>query len=829
MKKYDFAKIEKKWQGFWDDEQIYVARDDSKKEKRYVLTEFPYPSGEGLHMGHLRPYTAGDVYSRYLRMNGYEVLFPIGWDAFGLPAENYAIKQGIHPRITTEKNVENAKRQLKSWGMGFDWSREVNTTDPDYYKWTQWLFLQFWKHGLAYEAKGEINWCPSCKTGLANEEATGGSCERCGTKVEKKELRQWYLKITAYAEKLLEGLKNLDWPAPIKVQQENWIGRSEGALIKFPIVYQHQSASGNQHESAFIEVFTTRPDTLFGATYMVVAPEHELLVRLKPDIENWSEVEKYIAKARAKTDEERTAETKSKTGVELKGIKAINPVNQEEIPVFVADYVLGGYGTGAIMAVPAHDERDFAFAETFHLSMPVVIWPEGSALPRRLLAAYTGEGKLVNSGKFDGMDCEKAKEAITKFAGGAMTVQYKLRDWVFSRQRYWGEPIPLVHCEKCGVVPVPENELPVKLPDVKKYEPTGTGESPLATIDSWVNVKCPKCGGPAKRETNTMPQWAGSSWYYLRYADPKNKKTFADKKLMEHWLPVDVYFGGMEHTTLHLLYSRFWHRFLFDQKLVPTPEPYAKRVPHGIILGPDGEKMSKSRGNVVNPDEIVKTFGADCLRMYELFLGPHDAMVSWQSDGILGISRFLERVWKFYTRITTNRDTNDTDENSSLNHLLHKTIKKVTGDIENFKFNTAVSALMILLNEMEHANSAPPPHGSSNANAPMRIEYLNIFLKLLAPFAPHLAEELWSELGHKTSIHLEKWPTYDPRLIKESEVTIAVQVNGKLRGTVRAPAGAAQNAVERLVQSDAKLQAALQGKTIKKTVFVPDRLVNFVV
>ncbi|MCL4403924.1 leucine--tRNA ligase [Patescibacteria group bacterium] len=792
MKRYDPSSIEPKWQKQWDEDGVYVARDKGKKEKKYVLIEFPYPSGEGLHMGHLRPYVAGDVMSRFLRMRGHEVMYPMGWDAFGLPAENYAIKKGIHPRVTTAKNIENAKRQVKSWGIGFDWSREVNTTDPGYYKWTQWLFLQFFKAGLAYEATGSINWCPKDKTGLANEEVIGGKCDRCGTEVVQKEVRQWYLKITEYADELIDGLKDLDWPESVKVQQENWIGRSEGALIDFQI----------QDTKYKIQVFTTRPDTLFGATYMVIAPEHPLLENKELRIENRGEVDAYVAKAKAKTEEERITEGKEKTGVELKGIKAVNPANGKMIPVFVADYVLGGYGTGAIMAVPAHDERDFAFAKKFGL--PVIDVISGGE-PGEL---WEGAGDLINSGKFTGMSSEEAKKAITDFVHGKMKKQYRLRDWVFSRQRYWGEPIPLIHCEKCGVVPVPDDELPVRLPEVEKYEPTGTGESPLAAIESWVNTKCPQCGGEAKRETNTMPQWAGSSWYYLRYTDPKNAKEFAAMDKMKYWLPVDMYFGGIEHTTLHLLYSRFWHLFLHDQKLVPTPEPYARRVTHGIILGPDGEKMSKSRGNVVNPDEIVKEFGADALRMYELFLGPHEAMVSWNSQGILGVSRFLDRLWNF---ILSGEGEGNNEEAA---RVVDRAVKKVTEDIENIKFNTAISSLMICLNAVE---------GKPAADA-----FKEKLLKMIAPFAPHVAEELWHETGHKNSIHLEKWPEYDEELIKEAEISVVVQVNGKYRGTITAPTGLDQKDATVLALRLQNVSAALDGKTPKKTIYIKDRLINFV-
>ncbi|MEK7122509.1 MAG: leucine--tRNA ligase, partial [Patescibacteria group bacterium] len=590
---YDHKKIEQRWKEYWREHQTFATEQHSKKEKKYILVEFPYPSGEGLHMGHLRPYTAGDVQSRYWRMKDREVLFPIGWDAFGLPAENYAIKKGVHPAISTEKNIANAKQQLQSWGISFDWAREINTTDPRYYRWTQWIFLQFWKAGLAYEATGLINWCPSCKTGLANEEVIDGACERCGASVEKKELRQWYLKITAYAEKLLEGLRQLpDWPEQVKLQQKNWIGKSEGARIEFRI----------NNAQIKVPVFTTRPDTLYGATYLVLAPEHEILKELKMPIANISEVKKYIERARAISDIERTATNRTKTGVPLKGITATNPATKEEIPIWLSDYVLASYGTGAVMGVPAHDDRDLAFAKKFNLPIKIVIMPPDARtiLNRsRLNTAYTGRGTLVSSGSFSGMDSEEAKKKIVAHVNGKEVTHFKLRDWVFSRQRYWGEPIPLIHCAKCGIVAVPEKDLPVTLPSVERYEPTGTGESPLAALETWVRTSCPSCRGLARRETNTMPQWAGSSWYFLRYADPDNNESIADKKALKKWMPVDIYFGGMEHTTLHLLYSRFWNLFLYDQGHVPVAEPYTKRVPHGIVLGPDGEKMSKSRGNVV--------------------------------------------------------------------------------------------------------------------------------------------------------------------------------------------------------------------------------------
>jgi leucyl-tRNA synthetase len=941
MPKYDFKKVEKKWQAVWEKEGVYRAKDGGGK-KKYILVEFPYPSGEGLHMGHLRPYVAGDVMSRYSRMQGFEVMYPIGWDAFGLPAENFAIKRGIHPSITTASNIKNAKAQVKSWGISFDWSREVNTTDPGYYKWTQWIFLQFYKAGLAYESEGLINWCPKDKTGLANEEVVGGRCERCGTIVEQKVVRQWYLKITAYAEKLLKGLEKLDWPEEIKLQQKNWIGKSEGAEITFEV----KAKNGRRP----VTVFTTRPDTLFGATYLVLAPEHPLVSDAALAVTNHKEVADYAEKAKSKTEQDRAADNKEKTGVELKGITALNPATGKEIPVWVADYVLGGYGTGAIMAVPAHDERDRAFALKHRLPIVPVIEPvtgtphgdehekeaivailrdpkrgktlmlnwgprhsnyggklfigggvdgkeaiveaalreireetgyidvklmgqtevpvntyfysnvknrhtkarmwgflfdlesekqtdvrleegeknkfkaewvpdaeaaaddAGHALIYRMLtesAMYDGEGVLMNSGKWNGLTTGEARKAVAR-EFGAIKVQYHLRDWVFSRQRYWGEPIPLIHCPDCGVVPVPEKDLPVKLPVVKKYEPTGTGESPLAAVTKWVKTKCPKCKGPAKRETNTMPQWAGSSWYYLRYADPRNKKQFASRSLLKRWLPVDRYFGGMEHTTLHLLYSRFWHLFLYDKKLVPTREPYAERVPHGIILGPDGEKMSKSRGNVVNPDEIVKRFGADTLRMYEMFLGPHGATVGWNDGGILGIVRFLERAGRALQNAPVKK------AEKSVLQSLHRTVKKVGEDIEGVRFNTAISALMIFLNETEAK--------------PWDAEVRESFAKLLAPFAPHLAEEFWrTVLKNKKSIHRAPWPKFSASLVKADTFTLVIQVNGKVRGSVEAATGLSESAARDLALQDSRVKEFIAGKEPRRVIYVPGRLVNIVV
>ncbi|MFA6273034.1 MAG: leucine--tRNA ligase [Candidatus Paceibacterota bacterium] len=793
MKQYDHKKIEKKWQKFWEKEKLWQAKDKDKKPKFYGLIEFPYPSGEGLHVGHIRSNTAMDIICRKRWMEGFNVLYPIGWDAFGLPTENYAIKTGIHPIKVTKQNTDTFRRQLKELGFSFDWSREINTTDPKYYKWTQWIFLQLYKHGLAYKKKMPINWCPKDKIGLANEEVVDGCCERCGTPVEKREKEQWMLAITKYADRLDKDLDLVDFLEKIKIQQRNWIGKSEGAEIEF----------GIKNQESKIKVFTTRADTLFGATYLVLAPEHKLLMNNELGIRNYGEVKKYIETAQNKTEIERTAEGKEKTGVKLDGVTAINPANNEEIPIFVADYVLPDYGTGAIMAVPAHDERDFAFAKKYNLLIKEVI--TGGNVSE---TAYIGEGKLLNSGKFDGMESKEAAKAITEFVGGKITTKFKLRDWIFSRQHYWGEPIPVVFCEKCGVVTVPEKDLPVKLPMVEKYQPTDTGESPLAAITKWVNVKCPKCGGPAKRETDTMPNWAGSSWYYLRYIDPKNSKEFADRKKLDYWTPVDWYNGGMEHTTLHLLYSRFWHKFLFDLGLVPTSEPYKKRTSHGLILAEGGVKMSKSKGNVINPDDLVKRFGADALRIYEMFMGPFDQAIAWNTDGLVGTRRFLEKVWRIGQKPTT--------ENRQLITLLHQTIKKVTEDIETMRFNTAISALMILTNEMDKLEKVAK-------------EDFEILLRLLAPFAPHITEELWHELGHRDSIHLAIWPKHDVDKIQASSVKIVIQVNGKTRGTLEIGRNLTQTEIEKQAADLPEIAKWLVGKSVKKIIFVPTRLLNFVV
>ncbi|HYF05868.1 MAG TPA: leucine--tRNA ligase [Patescibacteria group bacterium] len=790
-KKYNHKTIEAKWQEYWATKKTFVASDTSKKPKKFILVEFPYPSGYGLHMGHLRPYTAGDVYSKFMRLKGFETVFPMGWDAFGLPAENFAIKHGVHPEVSTKKNVANAKKQLQSWGMSFDWSREVNTTDPDYYKWTQWIFLQLYKAGLAYEATGLINWCPKDKTGLANEEVQGGVCERCGSAVEKKELRQWYLRITNYAEKLLAGLRHLpEWPEPVKLQQENWIGKSLGAEIDFHIAETHEK----------LKVFTTRPDTLFGVTFMVVAPEHPVIKSLSSRIHNIKEVNEYIDTALQRTEIERGADDKEKTGVRLEGIHAILPGDEaREIPIFVADYVLFGYGTGAIMAVPANDERDGAFAKKYHLPVIQVI---------------DDNGKLINSREFNGEDFEAAKKSITaRFGKGK--IQYKLRDWVFSRQRYWGEPIPIIHCEQCGVVPVPEKDLPVVLPKVKKYLPTGTGESPLAGIESWVNTKCPKCKKSAKRETNTMPQWAGSSWYWLRYTDPKNKKIFADKKRLQRWTPVDIYFGGMEHTTLHLLYSRFWNQVLHDQKLVPASEPYDKRVPHGIVLGPDGDKMSKSKGNVVDPAVISKQWGSDTMRMYMLFLGPHGSQVAWNDQGIIGVRRFLERVWVWVNQNNVKRPASSVKVAHDVEKALHKLVDKVGKDIESFSFNTTISAMMQFISEVKEL--------------PASKEQLRRFLIVLFPFASHIAEELNHIIGGKKSLQNEQWPEVNKRLLKEDLVDFIVQINGKVREKIQLPPDATQEQAESIVLNLQKIKDTLEGRQMVRKIFVPGRLLNLVV
>lgn len=791
---------EKKWQDKWLNTKIDQAVDFSDKPKKYVLDMFPYPSGVGLHVGHPEGYTATDIYSRYWRMKGFNVLHPMGWDAFGLPAENYAIKTGTHPRITTEANIATFKRQIQALGFSYDWDREIDTTDPKYYKWTQWIFLQLFKKGLAYEATVPINFCPSCLTGLANEEVKDGKCDRCGTVVERKNLRQWMLKITAYADRLLEGVDKLDWSESIKSLQRNWIGRSEGASVEF----------GIKDSELKIEVYTTRPDTLFGATYCVLAPEHQLVKDLESKIENLDEVNGYIAKAKNKSDLERTELNKDKTGVELKGVKAINPVNNVEIPIWISDYVLATYGTGAIMAVPAHDERDFEFAKKFDL--PIIEVISGGDITKE---AYTDidNGEMVNSEFLNGL---VPAEAIGKMIAwleekgvGHKAINYKLRDWVFSRQRYWGEPIPLVHCEKCGIVPLDEKDLPLTLPEVEKYEPTGTGESPLATIDEWVNTTCPKCGGPAKRETNTMPQWAGSSWYWLRYIDPHNDAAIADTEKMKYWLPVDLYLGGAEHAVLHLLYARFWNMVLFDIGVVPQEEPFVKLVNQGMILAEDGSKMSKSVGKAINPDSVIKEYGADTLRMYEMFMGPLEDMKPWNTKNILGVNRFLNKVWEL------GQQSSGDAENEEVEVLLHKTIKKIGEDIETMGYNTAISAMMVLVNKIQEVKTVSQKQWEK-------------FLIILSPFAPHLAEELWEKLGHADSIFKEKWPEYDSSKVVDAEMEMPVQVNGKIRAKLKLPTGVSEDEAKAAALSDEQVKKYLTGEP-KKVIFVAGKLISIVI
>ncbi len=926
MENYDPKTIEKKWQRTWEDLNLYKADDFSDEEKKYILIEFPYPSGAGLHVGHVRSYTALDVFSRKLRMQGKNVLYPIGWDAFGLPTENYAIKNKIHPRIATEQNICTFIRQIKSLGISFDWSREIDTTDPAYYKWTQWIFLKLYEHGMAYKANIPINWCPACKIGLANEEVADGKCERCGVPVEQRNKEQWMLAITKYADRLIDDLETVDYLEKIKTQQINWIGRSEGASLKFKVNLPAQA--GSLKDDDILEVFTTRPDTLFGCTYMVVCPEHSLISNFKFQISNFKEVERYIKQSKNKSDLERT-ENKEKTGVKLEGLMAINPANNKEIPIFVADYVLSGYGTGAIMAVPAHDERDFEFAKKYGVVIKEVvallidntktpskeeafgvredscprreIWnchldysiednknnvkskngaepaeglepsdigmtiPDphhaaGTNTPNLLYQknkdseilnnrCFAGEGISVNSEFLNGLKTKEAKEKMFEWLEekkfGERKKQYHLRDWVFSRQHYWGEPIPIVHCAKCGIVPLPEDQLPLTLPDVKNYEPTDTGESPLANISEWVNTTCPKCGGEAKRETDTMPNWAGSSWYFLRYIDPKNDNALADTKKLKYWMPVDLYNGGMEHTTLHLLYSRFWNKFLYDIGVVPFSEPYARRVSHGMIQAEDGKKMSKSLGNVINPDDVVKEFGADTLRVYEMFMGPYAEAIPWNTDGLKGVRRFLEKVWGIGDRIMNHESgiknesetklgiyTPNPSQEENIKSLLHKTIKKVTEDIDNFKFNTAISAMMILVNEMEKTQN-------------IGVEDYKLLLLILSPFAPHICEELWGQIvkskkacpelaeGSKVksngSIFIEKWPIYDPELAKDETVDLIIQINGKMRDKVEVSSNISEDETKNLALAREKVQEWTKGKKIMKVVFVKGRLVNVVV
>ncbi len=800
---YNHHTVEKKWQKIWEEEKAFQASDDYSKPKFYALVEFPYPSGQGLHVGHPRPYTALDIVSRKRRMQGYNVLFPMGWDAFGLPTENYAIKNHIHPKIVTKNNVGRFKGQLQSLGYSFDWDREINTTDPDYYKWTQWIFLKLFNAGLAYKKEMPINWCTSCKVGLANEEVVNGVCERCGAPVVRKVKSEWMLKITEYADKLIKDLDDVDYIEKVKVSQKNWIGRSEGAEVDFAL-------KGKEEK---LRVYTTRPDTLFGATYMVISPEHPLIDKYKEEITNWDEIQKYREMAARKSDFERTELAKDKTGVVLGGMSAVNPVNGKEIPVWISDYVLMSYGTGAIMAVPAHDTRDWEFAKKFDLPMIQVV--EGKEGPVDINeAAFTdvATGKMINSEFLDGLEVTEAKEKMKDFLEekgiGNRKVNYKLRDWVFSRQRYWGEPIPIVHCEKCGYVPLDESELPLLLPEVDSYMPTDNGESPLAAMTDWVNTTCPCCGGPAKRETDTMPQWAGSSWYFLRYTDPHNEKALASPEALKYWLPVDWYNGGMEHTTLHLLYSRFWHKFLYDQGIVPTKEPYQRRTSHGMILGENGEKMSKSRGNVVNPDDIVQAYGADTLRTYEMFIGAFDLSASWSEDGVKGCRRFLERVWKLQTIMT--EDENYSDD---MEIKMHQTIKKVSQDFENLKYNTAIAAMMALINDFY------------KKNAVTKGEYKTL-ITLLNPVAPHITEELWQIIGGEGRVYQNTWPEYDETKTVEANVEIAVQVNGKTRATLMIGKDDAKEEV--LSKAKETIADKLEGKNIIKEIYVPGRIVNIV-
>lgn len=801
-KGYDYAQIEKKWQDIWDEKQTFAAKDDYSLPKFYGLVEFPYPSGQGLHVGHPRSYTAIDIVCRKKRLEGYNVLYPMGWDAFGLPTENFAIKNHVHPAEVTKKNIANFKRQLKSLGFSFDWSREINTTDPEYYKWTQWIFLQLYKKGLAYKKKMSVNWCTSCKCVLANEEVVNGNCERCGSEVIHKEKSQWMLKITDYAEKLLEGLDEVDFIDRVKTQQRNWIGRSYGTQVKF---------STNIGDT--FEVFTTRADTLFGVTYMVMSPEHPLINKWADKITNMDEVTAYKQEAAKKSDFERTELAKDKTGVKISGVTAINPVNGKEVPIFIADYVLISYGTGAIMAVPAHDTRDWEFAKKFGL--PIIEVVAGGEDVQKAPYTECATGKLVNSGFLDGMSVEDAKKAIQEWLTernlGERKTNYKLRDWVFSRQRYWGEPIPIVHCDKCGYVPVPESELPLVLPNVDSYEPTDNGESPLAKMTDWVNTTCPHCGEPAHRETDTMPQWAGSSWYFLRYCDPHNDKELASPEALKYWTPVDWYNGGMEHTTLHLLYSRFWHKFLYDIGVVPTPEPYAKRTSHGMILGENGEKMSKSRGNVVNPDEIVRDYGADTMRVYEMFIGDFEKAAPWSQSSIKGSKRFLDKVWTLSDKLTEG-DSYRTE----LESAFHRTIKKVTEDIEGLKMNTAIAALMSLLNDIQ---------GFGGIN---EAEF-KTYLILLNPFAPHMTEELWQQAGFEGMLNEAEWPKYDEAKCADSTVEIAVQVNGKIKARINVAADISAPDAIAAAKADGAVTAAIEGKSIIKELYVPKKLVNIVV
>ena len=798
--KYEFNRIERKWQDRWAKENCYHAVTGDSKPKFYALVEFPYPSGQGLHVGHARPYTAMDVVARKRRMDGYNVLFPMGYDAFGLPTENYAIKNHIHPAKVTHDNIQNFTNQLKMLGYSFDWDRVVDTTDPNYYKWTQWIFLQLFKKGLAYKTSMPVNWCTACKCVLANEEVVNGVCERCGSEVVRKEKSQWMLKITQYAQRLIDDLDDLDFIERVKIQQKNWIGRSTGAEVTFP------TTQGDN-----LVVYTTRPDTLFGATYMVLAPEHPYIEKWKDAISNWDAVTAYVEAAAHKSDFERTELVKEKTGVKLEGVRGVNPVNGKEIPIFISDYVLVSYGTGAIMAVPAHDDRDWAFAKKFGCEIIEVV--QGGDIEKEAFTLKDDTGIMVNSDFLNGMTVKDAIPAMKKWLEekgiGHEKVNYKLRDWVFSRQRYWGEPIPLVHCDKCGWVPLPEDQLPLLLPEVESYEPTDNGESPLAAMTDWVNTTCPCCGGPAQRETDTMPQWAGSSWYFLRYMDPHNDKALASPEALKYWGQVDWYNGGMEHTTLHLLYSRFWHKFLYDLGVVPFPEPYHKRTSHGMILGEGGEKMSKSRGNVVNPNDVVAQYGADTMRMYIMFIGDFEKAAAWSDNAVKGCKRFLDRIWNLADQVKEG-DTYSKDNEA----LVHKTIKKVSDDIENMKFNTAIAALMTLTNQFY----------DKGVN---RAEFQTLLL-LLSPFAPHIVEELWERFGLEGMACTSSWPAYDESKTIASEVTIAVQVGGKLKATVTVPMNSDQEAVLEVVKAEPKIAKLMEGKNLVKVIHVPNKLMNLI-
>jgi len=806
---YNHQTVEKKWQKIWKKTALYRTKEANNKTKYYILDMFPYPSGVGLHVGHPKGYIASDIFARHKLMQGYNVLHPMGFDAFGLPAENYALKNKTNPKIAVAESVKRFKKQLEILGFSYDWEREVNTTDPDYYKWTQWIFLQMFKHGLVFESDEPINWCPSCKTGLAQEDLEAGRCERCGGEIEQKPIRQWVLKITDYADRLLEDLNKLPaWEEPIKEMQRHWIGRSEGAEIIFKIT--------NQAE--VLKIFTTRVDTIFGCTYVVLAPEHDLVEKLKTKIDNWSEVEEYFTSLQNISEHERTSLQREKTGVLLKGIQAINPFNQEKVPVFIADYVLASYGTGAVMAVPAHDERDYDFAKKYALRIkPVIFSTKDDSYDG--LGAFIEDGILKSSGEFDNLSSKEARKKMIAWLEknnlGVGKVNYRLRDWVFSRQRYWGEPIPLIRCSMCGVVAVLETELPLKLPDVKSYEPTGTGESPLAAIDDWVNVPCPKCAKPAKRETNTMPQWAGSCWYYLRYIDPKNKKALVDKEKEKYWSPVDLYVGGAEHATRHLIYARFWHKFLFDIGVVSYEEPFTKFKHVGLIMGEDGRKMSKRYGNVVNPDKIVAQFGADSLRIYEMFMGPFEQDCNWSTNGLLGMRKFLEKILSL-AKVKKYHD------DKKIISLLHKTIKKVSADIEDFRFNTAISALMILINELTD-------YKNKNQALPVSQADFQSIIKLLAPFAPHLAEELWVKLGGQESVFLNSWPVYEAHRAKDDLINLVVQINGKLRAILEVTPDISEEEAFQISKEQENIKRLLEDKEVIKKIFIPGKLLNIVI